>query len=85
MEQIKRALGNRPLMPDLPGIARFINEELKPLVADLRSRLNGIIGAVPLPSYAQGSEPLVTGPSLVWNTTTNKVRYFNGAAWVDLP
>ena len=86
MEPIKRAIGDRPLAPDLPGLTRFVNEELKPLVKEMRARINVLLGShMVLVGYAQGSEPTVDGPAMVLNTTTNRPRFSTGnGSWVDL-
>ena len=86
MTQIKRAISDRAIAPDLPGITRFINEELKPLVRMLRSWVNAADAALPLTGYAQGSEPTVVGNAIVLNTTTGRPRFTadSGATWTDL-
>ena len=84
---ILKTVSDRAVAPDLPGITRFLNDEIRPLVRDLRAKVNALTVAIHIPEYAQGSEPTVTGSALVMNTTTGKLRYTDdgGATWTDLP
>lgn len=84
---ILKTVSDRAVAPDLPGITRFLNDEIRPLIRELRAKLNALTVAVHIPEYAQGSEPTVTGSALIVNTTTSKLRYTvdDGATWTDLP
>ncbi len=57
MEQIKRTLGNRPVYAKTENLARFLNEEVKPLVLELRNRVNALLVA---PTPEAGTVTLVS-------------------------
>lgn len=85
MSLIKRALSDRPVAPDLPGITRFINEELKPLIGMLRNAVNAkLLNVVELPQYTTATLPTLSADvrAQAWDTTTASVKTWNGAAWV---
>lgn len=91
MSLIRRALSDRAIMPDLPGLTRFLNEELRPVVREMRSRLNDFLTAVVLPQYAEGSEPALDSrppgerAALVLNETSGALRYtVDGVDWQDV-
>lgn len=86
----KRALGDAPVAPALPNVTRFLNDELRPFVRELRQRVNdalaGINSSLPLAEYAPGSEPVVDGNALILNAATRRPRFTSdsGATWTDL-
>lgn len=86
MTTIKRADSDRPLSPDLPGLTRWLNELLRPIVRELRNQMNAnLLTAVTLPQYAQGLEPTLSEPAIIYNSTTNRPRFRNAAGvWTDL-
>ena len=43
--------------------------------------LSGISAAFEMPSYATGSEPTVTAGSVIYDSTLNKLKMYNGATW----
>lgn len=45
---------------------------------------NAVSASYLLPAYADGAEPAVTGNALIWDSTNNAPKVYNGATWDTL-
>jgi hypothetical protein len=84
MSLIRRAIGNRAVSPDLPAITRFLNDEVRPVLRDVRSKLNAdLLTVVSLPQYATADLPALASDdrAIAWDTTLGQPVKWDGSAW----